>query len=170
MDPNSFLNMTLLAKAITSFLIWMFSEAFWVGFFFPLIIVLRSKKRESANKKKKISFVWLLGIRRVWLYKFKILFASIGGVIITNIYWLGLNLSEKFLPSALYLIVLSIGSFILGFLLFLKGNGIVCTYPSSLFEGAKYIWAGFMNPFDEEEVSKMKKVVKCVNMDIDKNQ
>lgn len=141
---------------VAPFLVWQVGVVLWIGFMFPLIKRVNDSSEEASSILKDFRSFWLAGLKRTLRYKWEIFFASVGGIILTNIYWFALRLSEKFLPSFLYLLVLAISSFILGILFFSKGNDILSHSPSTVLESVKYIWGGFTNPFNQDEVFTMK--------------
>ena len=149
-------NMGVWGGIVAPFVVWQVGVVLWVGFMFPLIKRVNDSSEEASSILKDVRSFWLAGLKRTLGYKWEIFFASVGGIVLTDIYWFVLRLSEKFLPSFLYVLVLSISSFILGILFFAKGNDILSHSPSTVLESAKYIWGGFMNPFNQGEVSKMK--------------
>ncbi|MCF7889775.1 hypothetical protein K9M78_00985 [Candidatus Bipolaricaulota bacterium] len=158
--------MGIWGAVIAPFAIWGLGEILWVGLFFPLVKALKdiSEKRERARIECKHALI--LGCRRVKSYKWEIFFASVGGVLILDIYWMFINLADDFLPSFLYVLILFISTFLLCILLFSKGNGIMSSSPAPTLRSMKFIWGGFMNPFDETKVSKMRDVVIEVNENI----
>lgn len=106
----------------------------------------------------------ILGLRRVAYYRWKILFASISGIIVIDAYWYALEITEAHLSSnLLYFLVLFCGSFIMGIVLFLKGNKIISTTSTSPLKSIHYLWGGFFNPFDQKEVEKIRETEKKVD-------
>ncbi|MBS3736676.1 MAG: hypothetical protein V5A87_03955 [Candidatus Bipolaricaulota bacterium] len=163
------IEMGIWGAVIAPFVIWGLGEILWVGFFFPLVKALKDRKESRERARIEWKHILILGCNRVKSYKWEIFFASVGGVIILDIYWMCINLADEFLPSFLYVIISFTGTFFLCILLFSKGNGIMSNPPSSPLRSLKFIWGGFMNPFDETEVSRMSDVVIEVNENIMKS-
>ncbi len=153
-------NLGILQFLVIPFLIWSTAESLWVGFFFPLIETFGNKQDEYERGRR---FVWKTGFGRILHYKWGIFFSSLGGILIMDIYWLILKLADELLPSFVYILILSLGSFLLGILLFSKGVGIMSeAYPSSV-GSIKYFLGGYRNPFEEAGLSETREVVEKVN-------
>lgn len=159
------IEMGIWGAVIAPFAIWGLGEILWVGFFFPLVRALKDRKSKSEAGGIEWKYVWLVGSRRVKSYKYEIFFGSVGGVVIMDVYWMCINLADEFLPSFLYVIISFISTFLFCILLFSKGNSIMSNPPSSPLRSLKFIWGGFMNPFNQTEVSKMRDVV----IEVDEN-
>ncbi len=158
--------MGVMGFILAPFLIWLVGEILWVGFFFPSVKALRDRVEKSEKIEGRWKYVWSLGSRRAISYTWEIFFASLGGIVVTDIYWMILGLTEQFLPPYMYIIVTFISTFLLGTLLFAKGNGIMSETPSSPIGGVKYLWGGFINPFKTSHVSKIHEIVNTVNEEL----
>lgn len=134
-----------------------------VGFFFPSVEALKDRSKGEDQIENRWKYIWNLGLLRATGYKWEILFSSLSGIIILDIYWLILEIADRFLPSFLYVIVLAAGGFIFVSLLFSKGYGIMSKPPSSFLRSMSYFWGGFMDPFDKEKASELLEVVNRVN-------
>jgi len=117
--------MGLLGLLLPPFLIWGLGEVLWVGFFFLLVEILKNRSKKENKIENRWKYVWNLGLRRTFGYKWEFFFASLSGIVILDIYWMILELANKFLPSFLYVIVLVTSGFALVSLLFSKGSGIM---------------------------------------------
>ncbi len=151
------------------FAIWGIGEMLWVGFLLPSARVLKQRtnnRTKNENIVKVLKSLMILGFRRVAYYRWKILFASISGIIVTDAYWYSLEITEANLSSNIYLLVLIWGSLILGTMFSLKGSKIMSTTPSSPLKSIHYLWGGFLNPFDQKEIKKIRETEKKVDKEL----
>lgn len=149
---------------IAPFLIWGAGLVLWVGFFFPLTESLKVQREGGYNFIQAARFVRTLGVGRTIHYRWEIFFSTLGGIPLTDAYWMGLRLSRESLPSALHVLVLFAGSWLFGVFMFAKGNNIMSDPSgSSPIGSAKYILGGYQNPFKKEENAKIRAAVKLVN-------
>lgn len=156
-------NLGIAEFVLVPFLIWLTAECFWVGFFFPLVEALRDRAVRGDKVEKGRRYVWKIGFHRILHYKWEIFFSSLNGILIMDIYHMVLVLTDEFLPSFMYVIILSTSSLLFGTLLFAKGNSIMSEASPSLAGSIKYLLGGFQNPFKKSEISEMREVVKRVN-------
>lgn len=165
--PKYLSDLGITGLLLAPFLIWIIGVIFWTGFFFPIVEAFSKNKENGERFEKKYKYIWKMGSRRTIYYKWEILFSSASGIVFTNIYWLILSLSEEFLPSFLYIIILFVSSFSLVTLLFAKGNSIMSNKSTSPIRSFKYLFWGFQNPFKKSELDKMREVVKKVNKEVE---
>lgn len=149
---------------IAPFLIWGGGLVFWVGFFFPLTDAFREQRNGGFNYIQSAQYVRTLGVGRTIHYRWEIFFSALGGIPLTNTYWMGLRLAREFLTSSIHVFVLFASSWLFVVFMFAKGNNIISeSSRSSLIHSAKYILGGYQNPFKEKENAKIRATVERVN-------
>lgn len=135
----------LLKLTLPPFLIWLVGGILYLGF-----VPLAREKRSSKDKSWK--YVFRLGLKRAFAYKWELLFTAIGLGALTDFYFLLLALKEKLLPAFPELLAWIVG-FVL--LLFLFAGKIAAVYPrppsGSCLNSVRFIYGEFSNPFKEYE-------------------
>jgi hypothetical protein len=127
---------------------WEITLTIIVGFYFPLI--------HLKGKDKKISWyndVLVAGLRRGRNYKWEIFFASVGGIVLTDIYIFFQDFVQGQFISPLYRIM---GTVLLVVFLFGKGYKIASSPPYSPPKSIKLLWRGFLNPLQKSNLQKLK--------------
>lgn len=135
--------MNIFLHTFVPFVIAGIREMLWVGFLVPSARALERRtnsRPKNENIVKALKSLMFLGFRRIACYRWKILFASISGIIVIDAYWYALEITEAHLGSnTLYFLVLFCGSFIMGIVLFLKGNKIIATTSTSPLKSIHYL-------------------------------
>lgn len=140
--------MRIIGYIFIPFVTWEITLTVIVGFYFPLI--------HSKGKDKKISWyndVLIVGLRRARNYKWGIFFASVSGIVFTDIYIFFQGFVQGQLISLLYRII---GTVLLVIFLFGKGYKIASSPPYSPPESTKLLWRGFLNPLKKSNLQKLK--------------
>jgi len=128
---------------------WEITLTIIVGFYFPLI--------HSKGKGRKLSWyndVLEVGLRRAREYAWEIFFASVGGIVLTDIYIFFQDFVKGQLISPLYRII---GTVLLIIFLFGKGYKIASSPPYSPVESTRLLWRGFLNPLKKSNLQKLKR-------------
>lgn len=157
--------MKILLFTFVPFAIWGIGEMLWVGFLLPSARALDSRTK-NENILKVLRLLMILGFRRVAYYRWEILFVSISGIIVTDTFWYALKITEANLSSNIYLLVLIWGSLILGTMFSLKGSKIISTTSTSPLKSIHYLWGGFFNPFDQQEIQKIRETEEEVDKEL----
>ena len=140
--------MSIIGYTFVPFVTWEIALTILVGFYFPL---LHSKRK--GHNVNWYSEVFLVGLKRARNYKWEIFFASISGIVFTDIYIFFQDFARGQILSFLYRII---GIAFLVTLLFGKSYKIASHPPFSIKKSIRFLWGGFLNPFKKSNLKKLK--------------